>query len=326
MTDPNVERKLIEIMRIISKSDKPLGARLIADELQNRGYAIGERAVRYHLRILDERGFTKKHGYIGRTITELGQKELNDALIGDRLDFVITRIEELVYKTTYDLREKTGNVIVNVSIIDKSDYEKAMDVLKYAIDAGVSISPRIRIVDEDSEEDDIFVPDGKFAIANVCSITYDGILLKNGIPSTPLYGGLMQMEARKPVSFVDLIGYSGTSIDPIKIFINRHSTSVLDYIETGTGKLLANLRQIPGSAREKAREVMELAKESEIGGYLAIGETGEDVFGMPMERGKAGIPVTVGSNAITAIAEAGIPVKAYPVSTTMDYNIMKKLE
>lgn len=106
MTDPNVERKLIEIMRIISKSDKPLGARLIADELQNRGYAIGERAVRYHLRILDERGFTKKHGYIGRTITEHGQKELSDALISDRLDLVITRIEELVYKTTYDLRKE----------------------------------------------------------------------------------------------------------------------------------------------------------------------------------------------------------------------------
>ncbi len=326
MTDPNVERKLIEIMRIISKSDKPLGARLIADELQNRGYAIGERAVRYHLRILDERGFTKKHGYIGRTITELGQKELNDALISDRLDLVITRIEELVYKTTYDLREKKGDVIVNVSIIDKSDYEKAMDVLKYAIDAGISISPRIRIVDEDSEEDDIFIPDGKFAIANVCSITYDGILLKNGIPSTPLYGGLMQMEARQPVSFVDIIGYSGTSIDPIKIFINRHSTSVLDYIENGTGKLLANLRHIPGSAREKAQEVMELAKESDISGYLEIGQTSEDVFNVPMERGKAGIPVIVGSNAIAAIAEAGVTVKAYPVSTIMDYNIMKKME
>lgn len=326
MTDPNVERKLIEIMRIINKSDKPLGARLIADELQNRGYAIGERAVRYHLRILDERGFTKKHGYTGRTITELGQKEVNDALIGDRLDFVITRIEELVYKTTYDIREKKGDVIINVSIIDKNDFEKAIDVLKYAIDAGVSISPRIRIVEEDSEEDDIFVPDGKFAIANVCSITYDGILLKNGIPSIPLYGGIMQMEAYKPVSFVDLIGYSGTSIDPIKIFISRHSTSVLDYIETGTGKLLVNLRQIPGSAREMAHEVMELAKKSEIGGYLSIGETGEDVFGVPIERGKTGIPVTVGSNVISAISEAGISLKAYPVSTTMDYNLMKKLE
>jgi repressor of nif and glnA expression len=70
---------------------------------------------------------------------------------------------------------------------------------------------------------------------------------------------------------------------------------------------------------------MELAKDSDISGYLQIGETSEDVFNVPMERGKAGIPVIVGSNAISALAEAGIPVKAYPVSTVMDYNIMKKL-
>lgn len=48
MTDPQIERKLIEIMRVISESDKPIGARNIADELQNRGYNLGERAVRYH--------------------------------------------------------------------------------------------------------------------------------------------------------------------------------------------------------------------------------------------------------------------------------------
>lgn len=56
MMDPQIERKLIEIMRVIHESDKPIGARAIADELNNRGYDIGERAVRYHLRILDEEG------------------------------------------------------------------------------------------------------------------------------------------------------------------------------------------------------------------------------------------------------------------------------
>lgn len=326
MTDSDVQRKLIEIMRIISKSDKPLGARLIADELQNRGYAIGERAVRYHLRILDERGFTKKHGYNGRTITEHGQKELSDALIGDRLDFVITRIEEMVYKTTYDIYNKKGNVIVNVSIIDKNDFELSIDVLKEAIDAGVSISPRVRIIEEDSEEEGIFLPEGKFAIANVCSITYDGILLKNGIPSTPLYGGLLQMENNVYKNFIDIIGYSGTSIDPIKIFLNRRSTSVLDFVNTGTGKLLANLRQIPSFAREKALEIMEIAGQSNIKGYLSRDKETESIFGVNIEQGKVAIPVVVGSNAIAAIIETGVEVDSYPISTTMDYDLMKELK
>ncbi|MDL5503219.1 MAG: winged-helix domain-containing protein, partial [Candidatus Methanoperedens sp.] len=72
-------------------------ARLIADKMNERGYPIGERGVRYHLRILDERGLTKRQGYDGRIITERGTKELENALVGDRMGFIITRIEKLIY-------------------------------------------------------------------------------------------------------------------------------------------------------------------------------------------------------------------------------------
>ncbi|WP_406660681.1 DUF128 domain-containing protein [Methanolobus sp. ZRKC3] len=324
MTDPNVERKLVEIMRIIGENDKPLGARLIADELHNRGYAIGERAVRYHLRILDERGFTEKHGYIGRTITERGKKELSDALISDRLGFVITKIEELMYRADYDLDTGKGNVIVNVTNIDKDDYESATDIIKYAMDYGATISPRVGIIEEDTEED-IYVPEGKVAIATVCSITFDGLLLKNGIPVVPRYGGIMQMEDHKPEGFLDLISYSGTSIDPIKIFLRRKATSILDAIETGNGKMLANVRQIPTSATSLAESVFERAKKVDINGHLCIGNPGEDVLYAPVERGKVGIPVMVGINAVAAVEETGLNVETNPVSAVMEYSKMKPL-
>lgn len=324
MTDPNVERKLVEIMRIISESDKPLGARLIADELHNRGYAIGERAVRYHLRILDERGFTKKHGYIGRTITERGKKELNDALISDRFGFVITKIEELIYKADYDLNSGKGNVIVNITTIDKDDYDNATDIIKYAMEHGATISPRVGIIEEGSDMD-IYVPDDKVAIATVCSITFDGLLLNNGVPVVPVYGGLMQMENYKPAGFVDLISYSGTSIDPIKIFLRRKATSILEAIDTGNGKMLANVRQIPSSAAQKAEEIMNAAGRHDISGHIMIGETGEDVLYAPIERGKVGIPVMVGINSVAAVEEAGIKVETHPVSAVMQYSKMKPL-
>jgi len=324
MTEPDIERKLIEIMRVISESDKPIGARNIADELNNRGYGIGERAVRYHLRILDERGFTKKHGYAGRTITEPGKKELNDALIGDRLGFVITQIEDLIYKTNYNLRSREGNVIVNISHIDKDDFDSAADIMKYAATCGVLISPRIRIFEEESNSG-IYVPPGKIAIATVCSITFDGLLLKNGIPVETAYGGILQMERNEPARFLDLISYSGTSIDPIKIFMSRRSTSVLDVLEAGTGRMLANMRQIPTSATEKAQEVLELANDSDISGAITIGESGEEIFGAPVDVGKSGIPVIVGLNAIAAVEEAGIEVNTYPVSTVLEYNTMSAL-
>ena len=324
MTDPQIERKLIEIMRVISEGDKPIGARNIADELNNRGYIIGERAVRYHLRILDERGFTKKHGYAGRTITELGKKELDDALVGDRLGFVITRVEDLIYRTDYDIESRKGNVIVNVSLIDKDDFDNAVDIMKYAASSGAVISPRVKIFEEDTKSD-VYVPPGKIGIATVCSMTFDGILLKHGIPVETAYGGIMEVRHHNPYRFLDLISYSGTSIDPIKIFLSRRSASVLDVLETGNGTMLANIRYIPPAATSQAREIFSLMRESNIGGVITIGKSGEEIFGAPVDIGKSGIPVFVGVNAISAIEEAGINVTTYPVSTLMEYRDMSTL-
>ncbi len=46
--DSQVQRKLIEILRILFENKDPIGARLIADRMNERGYPIGERGVRYH--------------------------------------------------------------------------------------------------------------------------------------------------------------------------------------------------------------------------------------------------------------------------------------
>jgi hypothetical protein len=86
------QRRLIEILRVIESAGLPVGARAISDSLCNRGYDLGERAVRYNLRILDELGFTKKRGYSGRVITPLGSRELTDALVDDRIGFVNTSV------------------------------------------------------------------------------------------------------------------------------------------------------------------------------------------------------------------------------------------
>ncbi|ADE37453.1 DUF128 domain-containing protein [Methanohalophilus mahii] len=321
MTDPQIERKLIEIMRIINESDRPVGARIIADELRNRGYNLGERAVRYHLRILDERGFTEKHGYTGRSITLKGKDELEEALIGDRLDFVITRIEDLIYRTDYDPVKKQGNVIVNVSYVDKDDFEKTAGLMRGAVD--YSISPRVGVFEEDSE--DIFVPAGKVGIATVCSITFDGILLRHGIPVKPNFGGILSVENNEPVVFKDLISYRGTSIDPIKIFLMRQSTSVTGLLQSGSGTILANMRSIPQSAVGDASLLFQQLHESDIGGLLAMDNESGNVLGAPVDVGLSGIVVSAGVNALAVVEEYGIDVTTRPVSTIMDYGTMKTL-
>ena len=39
------EHRMIEILRILNNHDKPIGSKVIANELRNKGYNLGERAV-----------------------------------------------------------------------------------------------------------------------------------------------------------------------------------------------------------------------------------------------------------------------------------------
>ena len=46
-----VERKALSILKVLSYSQEPLGARVIARHLKDHGVELGERAVRYHLKL-----------------------------------------------------------------------------------------------------------------------------------------------------------------------------------------------------------------------------------------------------------------------------------
>jgi len=324
--DSQVQRKLIEILRILYENHEPIGARLIADRMNERGYPIGERGVRYHLRILDERGLTKRQGYDGWVITERGVHELNSALVGDRLGFIITRIEKFIYDTTFDLRKGQGKVIINTSIIDKYDFDKAMEILRRVVNNGYSISPYIKLFEEGTVTSDLKVPEGKIGIATMCSITIDGILMKNGIPVNTKYGGILEVKDRVPVHFEDLIFYTGTTIDPMRIFISKKLTRVLAAVDTGSGRLLANLREIPASALPEAEKVLQSIMDSRIGGIAEIGKPGKQVLGAPVENGKVGVVAIAGVNGMAAVEEMGIKVDTHPISTIIDFKDLIKLE
>lgn len=320
-----MQRKLIEILRILHENKDPIGARLIADRINERGYAIGERGVRYHLRILDERGLTKRQGYDGRIITERGINELNNALVGDRVGFIINRIEKLIYDTTFDLKTMQGDVIINTSVIDKDDFDKTMEILRHVVYNGYSISPYIKLIEEGTITSDIKIPEGKIGIATMCSITVDGILMKTGIPVNTKYGGILDVKDRKPMQFDDIIVYSGTTIDPMRIFISKKMTRVLDAVETGSGRLLANLREIPASSVLEASKVLELVTDAGIASIAEIGKPGKSVLNAPVDAGKVGVVVYAGVNAVAAVEETGIKVETHPISTIIDFRELKKL-
>src|SRR4030065_582256 len=80
-----VERKIAAILKVLSDSLEPLGGRVISRRLKEQGIDLGERAVRYHLKMMDERGFTRTKSYRdGRSITQPGLEELKSTLVCDR--------------------------------------------------------------------------------------------------------------------------------------------------------------------------------------------------------------------------------------------------
>ena len=317
---PMSQRRLIEILRVIESADKPVGARAISDSLCNRGYELGERAVRYNLKILDELGFTKKRGYSGRMLTPLGMRELNDALVDDRIGFVNTRIEEYMFKTSFDPVTKTGDVIANTSIIDKADVERVSEIMGRTFDAGYAISRRVLILEEGAGLFAQEIPAGCVGIATLCSITLDGMLMKGGIPVDTSFAGVVDVREGRPAEFTDLIAYAGSSLDPMRVFMARRVTHVVDAVERGSGKILANVREVPVAAAELAMSLLEQSRDAGLGGLIELGGQGEPLLGCPIGSGKIGIAFCAGVNGAVAAEEMGIRIKTIPISALVDYS------
>jgi len=319
------QRRLIEILRVIDEADKPIGARAISDSLSDRGYNLGERAVRYNLKILDELGFTKKEGYSGRVPTQLGISELETALIDDRIGFINARIEEFMFRAGLDPEKSSGRVVVNTSLLDKADYELAAEVLLNVFEAGYSVSKRILVVEEKDCLPSFEVPEGCIVIATLCSITLDSLLMKGGIPVNTSYAGVMDIREWLPGDFTDLIAYSGSSLDPMKIFMARKMTRVAEAVYKGKGNVLTNVREIPMASIHHARTLLDQAKTAGLAGIIRIGMPGEPILGCPVGAGKIGIAICAGVNGPTAAEEKGVRIKTTPISTLVEYSMMKEL-
>jgi repressor of nif and glnA expression len=307
---------MIEILRILNEQDKAIGSKVIANELKNKGYNLGERAVRYHMQILDEKGFSQRMGYAGRVITDLGREKLEKGLIYDQVDFIYSKFEEMMYKTNLNIENGIGKIMVNRSnILDKS----AFNVVKNAFDAGLCVSPLI-----DVEKNKI---NGKigYSVKTVCSTTIDGVLLSNGIASQPIYGGLVNIKDYIPQNFIELISYKKTSMSPLNAFIAKDMTSVRNVLKTGNGVIPANFRVIPSAAREKTINIIEKLKNLGINGILEIGENGETTLGVPVNEGLVGIAIIGGIAPFCAAQELNYNVDIKTIEEFEEFQNLKPI-
>ena len=324
--DLEVERKIISILKIINESSQPVGARLIARQLKGHGVELGERAVRYHLKLMDERGLTRLIGRDGRLITEFGIEELKSALVRDKVGLSISRIEMLSFRTDFDLDKHTGWIPANISFFPRDKFSKALKEMRPAFSAGFCASDLVAVADEGETLGELTVPEGKTALATVCSLVINGALLKAGVPIDSRFGGILQIRNHQPIRFVELIHYAGSSLDPSEVFISAKMTSVGQATRGGSGKILANFREIPAICRPVADEVVARLKEARLNGVLVIGETSEAVCEVPIDLNRIGMVLLGGLNPVAAAAEAGIEVENQAMSTVLDYQSLIKFE
>ncbi len=322
----DVERKVLSILRVLNESEDSLGARVIAQRLKKHGVELGERAVRYHLKLTDERGLTRLVGRRdGRVLTELGKQEIKSALVKDKVGFAISRIELLAFRTSFDPEKKAGLLPVNVTFFQKKKFSKALQAMKPAFEAGICVSDLVATASEGERLGELLVPEGKIGLATVCSIVINGCLLKAGVPMDSRFGGLLQIRDHKPLRFVELIHYAGCSLDPTEIFIMAKMTSVDAVVRKGEGNMLANFREIPSVCRSVAEQVVTNLKNAGIGGVLMMGETSEPVCEVSVEPNKIGIILIGGLNPVAAAQEAGIEAENRAMSTLMEYRDLVKL-
>ncbi len=324
---PDVERKVLSIMKVLSESDGPVGARVVAQHLKDYGVELGDRAVRYHLKLMDERGLTRLVGRRdGRILTEEGVKEVKSALVKDKVGFVISKIELLAFRTDFDFDKRCGAIPVNVSFFPKGKFKQALRAMAPAFESKLCVSDLIAVASEGEQLGDTTVPQGKMGIATVCSIVINGTMLKAGVPMDSRFGGILQIRNRKPLRFVELIDYTGSSLDPSEIFIKANMTSVRQAAEAGDGEILANFREIPSICRPTAEQVVERLKEAGLGGLVLMGNTSEAVCEIPIELNRVGMVLLGGLNPLAAAQEAGIESDNHAMSTVVEYRDLTRFE
>jgi HTH-type transcriptional regulator, global nitrogen regulator NrpRI len=321
--EQKVERKMLSILKVLSSLQKPAGSVVIAKNLKDLGVDLSERAVRYHLRLTDERGLTELvTGRDGRVITIKGRREIERALVNDKVGFAISRIESLAFRTDFNLETLSGVIPANISFFHSDKFKEAWEIMAPVYEKGYCVSNLVAVASEGQTLGDIVVPKGYTGLASACSIVINGVLLKAGIPMDSRFGGILQMQDHVPVRFTEIIHYNGSSLDPSEMFIKAKMTSVRETTASGNGEILANFRETPAICEPIVRNVVGRLKQAGLNGVLIIGDTSASVCEVNVDMNKIGIVLVGGLNPVAAAVEAGFVVENHSMCTVMDYKTL----
>ncbi|MDY6794009.1 MAG: NrpR regulatory domain-containing protein [Actinomycetota bacterium] len=319
----SLERKTLAILEILQEAGGPLGAGMLSEELALHGIDLSERTVRYHLLHLDEKGFTKLVGRHGRVLTSKGLEEVENALAVDRVGFVNSRIDELSCRADFDLPSRKGRLVVNLTFIPLEQEGRAREAMRPAFEEGLCLSNLTFRAGPGEKVGEVEIPGGMAGWCTVCSVTLNTVFLRHGIPVESSFGGLLEIENGVPRRFTEIISYSGSTLDPIEIFIKGKMTSVYTTAISGSGLICASYRLIPASALERAAKLLEGMQSAGLGSMVLMGRPSQTFMEVPAGKNRVGLVVAGGLNPPAAVEEVGIDTQSNAMATLLDYSMLR---
>ena len=130
----------------------------------------------------------------------------------------------------------------------------------------------------------------------------------------------MGLKDGKPMGFLEMIDYDGTTIDPLEVFIRSAMTNYLGAIADGNGLIGASFREVPAASRALVVDLAEKAAAVGLGGFMEIGQPGQSLFNIPVSEGRAGAVVIGGLNPVAVLEEMGFRVISRALSGLLDFN------
>jgi repressor of nif and glnA expression len=166
---------------------------------------------------------------------------------------------------------------------------------------------------------EIQIPKGKVGLATISNVTMGAVLLKAGIPLDFKFAGILQIRNHDCLRFVELIEYTGSSLNPYEVFIAGKMTAVSGILAEGNGKILASFCELPALALPRVETVIKGLETMGISGVAKLGGISEPLCETPVGIGKFGMVLTDGLNLVAAAAEAGIEVVNHAGSGIIDF-------
>ena len=282
-------------------------SRELLEILSSQGLEWSERTLRLYLAEMSEGGLIERHGRRGYRLAPAGSEVARELTVSKRLGSILYHMEETVCRVGgeggFDLTRGTGLVSINAYVIPIGVIAPLIDDLDAVFTAGLAVGSRVLFA---APGEDILgreVPVGCIGLGTMCSLTLAGMLLRRGVPTHPIFGGLLQMQGGQPAHFLEMIRYDATSLSPNEIFIRANFTSVSRTALSGNGAITASFREVPMGVLANLNAVRDDCRRAGFQGFLHVGRPGQPVLNIPVHEGRVGLILATGLNPLASLWE-----------------------